>query len=227
MAFNELKNLGLILLIMSVSSIGHGDERAGSYYRYTMPDGRTEVGRQVPSVAVDSGYEVLDKRMRVIWTVKSAPTAAELAVKRKATSQQHLDEKLLQIFATSEDAERARDRKISALDVIVNISKGNILRLNIEYETLAALAASKLRRGQVVPEHVQSNMVSIERQIQEAQAHIRSKEIAKSEIFDGYQPDILRLRELEGKTAEGLDRPDQDISQSVSSSANEEQGGSI
>tara|TARA_B100000676_G_C18054979_1_gene833801 strand:- start:52 stop:693 length:642 start_codon:yes stop_codon:yes gene_type:complete len=177
-------------------------ERQAMYYRYTMPDGRTEVGRQVPASAVDLGYEVLDKRMRLIRKVKPAPTAEELAMKQKKATQRESDEKLLQTFATSQDAERARDRKIAALDVIVNISKGNIARLNLEYETLAALAAAKLRRGQEVPEHVQVNMSSIERQIQEAELHIESKETEKQTIYDSYQPDIVRLKELEAATSQ-------------------------
>lgn len=177
--------------------------RKAAYYRYTMPDGRTEVGRQVPSVAVDAGYEVLDSRMRLMHKVKPAPSQEELALKELKSTQQASDDKLLQIFATSEDAERARDRKIAALDVIVNISKGNILRLNLEYETLAALAASKLRRDMEVPANVKENMDSTERQIQEAEAHIQQKENEKQAIYDSYQPDIDRLKELEALQTNG------------------------
>lgn len=171
----------------------------GAFYRYTMPDGRQEVGRQVPAEAVSNGYEVLDKRMRVIRTVRSALTDAEIEVKQRLTEQRESDEKLLQTFATSEDAERARDRKVAALDLIVNINKGNITRLNLEYETLAGVAAAKLRKGQEVPEHVNSNMASIDRQIQDAKAHIQSKEEEKDAVFQSYQPDIDRLKEIESQ----------------------------
>ena len=62
---------------------------------------------------------------------------------------------------------------------------------------MTALAAAKIRRGQEIPKHVQSNMTSIERQILETESHIQSKEDEKTAIFESYQPDIVRLKELE------------------------------
>lgn len=185
-------------LLTSMTSFAD-NKPAGSFYRYTMPDGRTEVGRQVPAAAVKNGYEVLDKKMRLIRKVRPALTQQERADKEALKRKQESDEKLLQTFATSEDAERARDRKIAALDVIVNISKGTILRLNLEYETLAGVAATKMRKGEPVPLHVETSMKSIERQIGEAEGHIEAKEKEKQAIYESYKPDIDRLKELEAR----------------------------
>jgi len=186
-------------MVTCTGSIVLANGPSAAFYRYTTADGRTEVGRHVPPAAIEKGYEVLDKRMRLIRVVDRAPSAAELQSKRSAEHQHAMDEKLLQTFATTADAQRARDRKIAALDVIVNISKGNILRLNLEFETLAALAAGKARRGLPIPQRVSDNMNSIERQIEEAESHIALKEKEKQSIFDSYKEDIERLQAIEAE----------------------------
>jgi|GEM_PF-1271104 len=187
------------------SSYDRSTEPDAAYYRYTTPAGNSEMGRNVPPASVKFGYQVLDKRMRLIRTVSPALTAEVLAEKAQEKKQQMSDDLLLQTFASYEDAERARDRKIAALDVIVTISEGNILRLNLEYETLAQIAANKQRQGKPIPEKILNNMENVERQIVDAQAHIASKEKEKAKIVDEYQPDIDRLKTLEGVTDDSMD----------------------
>ena len=188
--------VGLLSSVMMVNTWAQAPK--ASFYRYINKLGEQEVGRHVPPDAVAHGYEILDSRMRLIDVVKPAPTKDELAKKLKAQEQAEADELLLQTFSTYEDAVRARDRKLSALDVIVTISEGNILRMNLEYESLAETAASRQRRGQEVPQQILDNMASIERQIQDAHEHIRLKELEKETIIDAYQPDIDRLKQLQG-----------------------------
>ena len=170
---------------------------AAYMYRFQKPSGEKVVGFQVPQESIKFGYEVLNKRLRVIRIVDPAPSDEELSVINKKKVTEKREELLLKTFSSSADAERARDRKIGALDVIIKITEGNIHRLNIEYETIASQAANIQKRGGSVPEELKVNMKSITRQIADADKFIDEKQSEIDDIYEDYGDDIEELKLIE------------------------------
>ncbi|MDX1692162.1 MAG: DUF4124 domain-containing protein, partial [Ketobacteraceae bacterium] len=152
-------------------------------------------------------YDILGSDGRVIKTIPRALTEEELqALEEKKQSKEEMleekarqeaaDKKLLTIFSSPKDAERARDRKIEALDVLISVNRGNIVRLQSEYDQAQQEAAKLERSGKSVPEHLIEKMDRIERQIRKLQETIDEKEREKQEVREQYARDIERLKYL-------------------------------
>lgn len=186
-----------LLLTVSCSAL------AGNLYRYENDQGVLVIDHTVPPEFVHKGYDIINTNGRLIQRVPRALTPEELAAKSEQekaaidqAKQQELDKKLLTIFSSPADAERARDRKIEALDVYINVTRGNILKLQNDFNIAQAQAAERERAGQKVPEYLVENMDSLRRQIEQAEASIAEKEEEKEVIRQEYAEDIERLRYL-------------------------------
>lgn len=173
-------------------------------YRYENEQGVLVIDYSVPPELVHKGYEVLNTHGRVIETVPRALTTKELEAKGveemkrlNAARQAEQDKKLLAIFSGPADAERARDRKIEALDVYINVTRGNILKLREDFNNTQAQAAERERAGQPVQDFQIEKIDSLQRQIDQAEESILEKEKEKDVIRAEYAKDIERLRELE------------------------------
>lgn len=183
---------------------------AGDYlYRYNDEKGRVVINQSIPPDSVSRGYTILNKNGSVHKVIAPAMTAEEKEKRHltnvedeKVRAEEKIrsanDAQLLRAFSRAEDAERARDRKIAALDVIIDITNGNMLRLSMEYENDESLAASLERAGSKVPSSVLDNLDSLSRQIGESEQFVKEKEIEKSEVNKTFDHYIIRLRELTG-----------------------------
>lgn len=172
-------------------------------YRYENAQGVKVIDYQVPPEYVGKGYEVLNSQGRVIEVVPRALTQAELAAKSKQDQQKldkvrqaEEDKKLLTIFSSPADAERARDRKLEAIDAYINITKGNILKLKNDFTYTQSQAAERERAGQTVPDFQLEKIESLQRQMDQAEESIQEKEKEKIVIRAEYAKHIDRLREL-------------------------------
>lgn len=191
-----------VLLMLVLAST---DALAGTrLYRYENRDGVVVIDYSVPPELVYKGYEVLNAQGRVIEVVPRSLTPEELKAraseeqsKQDQARQAENDKKLLSIFSGPADAERARDRKIEALDVYINITRGNILKLREDLNVAQAQAAARERAGQSVQDFIIEKVDSLQRQIDQAEASITEKEGEKDVIRNEYAKDIERLRELE------------------------------
>lgn len=179
---------------------------AANLYRYKNDQNILVIDDNVPPEYVHKGYDILNTSGRVIGRVPRALTAEELAAKHKAEGdvaeqarQREQDKRLLSIFSGPADAERARDRKLEALDVYINVTKGNILKLQGDFNNAQSQAAEKERAGQPVPAFLLESMDSLRRQIESAEASIREKQKEKADIRTEYAKDIERLRYLQAQ----------------------------
>ncbi len=176
---------------------------AVNFYRYENDEGRKVMTQTLPPDVVSRGYEVLNERGMVIKVVPRALTKEELAAQAEAERQKRLDaeqlerdKQLLAIFSSPKDAERARDRKLEAIDVYISVTRGNITKLQNEYNTAQSQAAARERSGEKVPDYLVSKMESFARQIRRAEESIAEKELEKEAIREEYQKDIDRLQYL-------------------------------
>jgi hypothetical protein len=192
-----------VVLLLLCSLLWCSNAMAKNFYRYQSEEGRPVITQTLPPHAVHRGYEILNESGRVVKVVPRALTEEELAAlseversKQQQAEQAQRDKKLLTIFSSPKDAERARDRKLEALDVYINVTRGNILKLKGEFNDAQSRAAQKERAGQEVPEFLVQSMNSLGRQIQEAEESIVEKEQEKVVIRKEYQKDIDRLKLL-------------------------------
>lgn len=188
-----------------------GKQGAPAYYRYENDQGRKVMTQTMPPQFVHKGYEILNAKGRVIGVVPRALTDEELKAlsaeeEAKLSRQEQMvrDKKLLSIFSSPEDAVRARDRKLEAIDVYINVTRGNINKLQADYNDAQSRAAERERAGQEVQDFLVEKMDSLGRQIEQAEESIKEKQAEKVGIRKEYQKDIDRLEylvELRAKAA--------------------------
>lgn len=199
-----LSRLFLVVLcaVFAVTSYG-----ASRYYRYVDENGQKVIRDTIPPELVHKGYDILGSDGRLVKTVPRALTQEEIqamedsaesraVMAEQAAKQDAADKKLLTIFSAPQDAERARDRKLEALDVLISVSRGNIVRLQSEYDEAQQKAAVRERAGQEVPSHLVEKMDRVQRQIIKLEAGIVTKEKEKVAVGERYAKDIERLKFL-------------------------------
>ena len=142
------------LIAVLVLALMTGHALAGKLYRYENAEGVVVIDDSIPPEFIRNGYDVLSNSGRLLERVPRALTAEELANKTEEqklaaerAKQDKADKKLLTIFSSAADAERARDRKIEALDVYINVTRGNILKLQGDFNAAQSQAAEKERSG--------------------------------------------------------------------------------
>ena len=180
---------------------------SGKLYRYNDEHGRVVLNDRIPPELISRGYSILNRHGQVIKVVPRELTEEEITLRdgNKGERTQRVlqealqvkaDQRLLTIFSNPQDAERARDRKIEALEVIVSINKSNIARLRSEYDVDQEKAAVQERAGKNVPEHLLEKIERIERQIDKLEETNTEKEKEKLGVRESYAKDIDRLKIL-------------------------------
>jgi hypothetical protein len=199
---------GLLLLAALSSQLWAGDDRR--MYRYHDQDGVLVIRDHIPPQFVRFGYDIMRTDGTLVESVPAAPTEEELAARygdaqqrklleEQERAQQEADKRLLTIFSHPDDAERARDRRIEALDVIIGVHRGNIISLRSELDQTQHKAANIERSGRAVPEDIVQKLDSLNRQIANLEADIAVKEREKTEVRESYAKDIARLKKLLGR----------------------------
>ncbi|MCQ4318990.1 DUF4124 domain-containing protein [Stutzerimonas stutzeri] len=134
-------------------------------YRYVDDQGVVVLDRHgVPPQFIGRGYEVLNDQGRVTQVVPPAPTAQERQLLLEAKARAESDAQLLRLYASVADVERAKARRLSELDSLIGITRGNLQSLRTQQANLQSQAASHERAGREVPEQL---LVQIDNLVQE------------------------------------------------------------
>ena len=173
----------------------------GAVYRYINAQGNTMLTSVLTPEGVQSGYEVVDSQGRVIRIEPPAPSAEELEEIRAArerarhdAQQAQRDAELMRMYAAPEDAERARDRQISALRLNINYARSNIAQTRTRLEQEISNAARIERSGRQVPENTGLVIDRYTRQISELETDIAHYEQEIIKVREAFEPIIERLR---------------------------------
>ena len=173
-----------------------GDIPNGSLYRYTTEKGRLVITSTLPQEAIYLGYDVIDGQGRIIKTVEKALPESERAKQRELISIKQKDDELRKLYPTADDAIRARDRKISSIQLSIDYSRNTITQLNSKLSAEVAAAANYEKSGRPIPENMQATIDQFSRQIREQEQQIAQYESDIESVNDEFQPFIDRLREL-------------------------------
>lgn len=181
-------SLGLLLPVMA---------DAAELYRYVDDQGVVVISRQgVPPEFIAKGYEVLNDQGRVVRVIPPAPSAEEmqrlLADKARARS----DAQLLRLYASPEDVDRARERKLAELDGLIGVARGNLQSVRSQQANLQSQAAEHERAGRTVPEHLLAQIDNQQAEQQRLQKDIQRYQEVRKQAEAGFAADRTRLGEL-------------------------------
>ncbi|MGD9592024.1 MAG: hypothetical protein AB7V32_05855 [Candidatus Berkiella sp.] len=184
------------------------------YYRYKDAQGHPVITNSLPAEVADQGYDIISPRGNVIKTISPAKSKEELAAdnealekkrqadlqviedKKKAETQAKKDDILLKSFSNEEDITRSRDEKIASIEVLEQIMRENLNRLNKQLKQASDTKAGYEKAGQALPEALKKTILETERQIKDNEAFLQRKKVEKNGIHTKYEGLIKRFHEL-------------------------------
>jgi hypothetical protein len=184
---------------------------------WTNKEGIRECGNMIPPEYAQQESRTLNERGMTIDVKQRAKTQEELEAERlrhaeekrrqaeeeqRRKEQQTYDRVLLSTFLSEEDIVRSRDRKVSAIDATIEVTHITIDKLQEKLGKEKGRAANLERQGKPIQKGLQRDMESLQKQINNKQSYIASKEREKQQLIDKYASDLERFRELkaEGRT---------------------------
>lgn len=169
-------------------------------YRYIDDKGTTVLSRQgVPPEYIAKGYEVLNDQGRVIRVVAPAPTGEELQRLLEDKARAGSDAQLLRLYSTPEDVERARQHKLTELDGLIGVARGNLQSVRTQQANLQSQAADYERAGKTVPAHLLEQIDNQKAEQERLKQGIEGYQAAREQANAGFDADLARLKELRAR----------------------------
>ena len=168
----------------------------GAMYRYYNEHGRLVIRSTLPKEAIYIGYDIVDASGQLIKHVEKAMPEEERLKQLEKLRAAERDQNLTKLYPTPDDAARARDRQISAIQLKITYAQNSISQLNTKLNDEVSSAANYEKAGNEIPENTRKSIDLLSRQIRDEEAKIAKYEgdIAKtSQEFDDI---IKRLEEL-------------------------------
>ncbi|MFT6553149.1 MAG: chromosome segregation ATPase [Alloalcanivorax venustensis] len=197
--------MALLALPILTPAAPKQNEPAGEVmYRYTKPDGTLAVSATLNEQAIHAGYQVLDHNGRVLRREPPAPPEEQarrrqaMAAEQQAQRQAERDKELERLYAGPEDAVRARERQIEALELRISYATNTLAQLEEKRDQEVSLAARAERAGRPVPEGTRQAIEEYQRRMAHVRQEIAGYEKDKQAVREQYAPIIERLEELEG-----------------------------
>lgn len=200
--------LALLIASAFASAAGPvGDPNAlpsGAFYRYTTEDGRLVMTNALPQEAIYTGYEVIDGAGRVLRTVEPAMPEEERLKKRAELQaemrRQEEEEQLKRLYSTPEDAERARDRQIQALELNISYAETSISQAEEKLQKELSAAARFEKMGRDVPDTNKAAIEQLNRQLEDLRKEVTEHKAAIEKTREKFKPIIDRLADMKGRS---------------------------
>lgn len=199
-AFRYRVLMGLLgaMLAGQVTAAGQPTSQV-EMYRYVNDKGITVIDRLgVPPQYIGKGYQVLNDQGRVIREVPPAPTAAEIEQRKADAARASSDQQLMRMYTSVEDVDRARDRKLSELDGLTSVAKGNLQSLKMQQANLQARAADQERAGRQVPDDLVAQLNNLRSDEQRLQQDIARYQQLRVQAVSSFGEDRARVAQLVG-----------------------------
>lgn len=202
-----LKRLIFLSALILAAPFSHAADQEARWYRYYNDKNQPTVTDILTAEHIARGYDELTASMRVIRHVPpqkalSPEEVAAAKAKREAEIQRaKQDKQLLRLYSRPQDAELARNRQLDALQLRIDFSNNQIIRLRQSRTAEAQKAAAFERTGKRVPADLRESIDNYDKQIQKAQAEVEERKAEQEKIRADFAPVIQRLQELTGQPA--------------------------
>lgn len=176
--------------------------QAAELYRYLDRNGTLVIDRQgVPPEYAGKGYDVLNEQGRVIRKVAPALPAAELDRQARERQQAVVDGQLRKLYSNVEDVDRAKARKLTELDGLMQIKKANLEAARHLQSQLMEQAAVQQRNGQALPADLQARLDAAAADQVRLQADLQRYAELRTSTSAAFDADRARMQRLEAAQA--------------------------
>ncbi|WP_282286999.1 DUF4124 domain-containing protein [Pseudomonas sp. PS02302] len=173
--------------------------QAAELYRYLDRNGTLVIDRQgVPPEYAGKGYDVLNEQGRVVRKVAPALPAAELDRQARERQQAVVDGQLRKLYSNVEDVDRAKARKLTEFDGLMQIKKANLEAARQLQSQLMEQAAVQQRNGQALPADLQARLDAAAADQVRLQADLQRYAELRTSTSAAFDADRARMQRLEG-----------------------------
>jgi len=198
----SFRTLGFVCALLSLgigpmTATQAADAPEVMLYRYVDSRGVTVLDRQgVPPEYVANGYEILNARGRVVQTVPPAPTAEQVQQAQAQKAQASADAQLMSLYSSVEDVDRTRARKLSELDTLISLTKGNLNAVLAQQAAIQGQAADQERAGKPVPKSLIDKLDDLRNQQQGLDMDIKRYQTSRTQAEAAFAQDRVRIQRL-------------------------------
>jgi len=198
----SFRTLGFVCALLSLgigpmTATQAADAPEVMLYRYVDSRGVTVLDRQgVPPEYVANGYEILNARGRVVQTVPPAPTAEQVQQAQAQKAQASADAQLMSLYSSVEDVDRTRARKLSELDTLISLTKGNLNAVLAQQAVIQGQAADQERAGKPVPKSLIDKLDDLRNQQQGLDMDIKRYQTSRTQAEAAFAQDRMRIQRL-------------------------------
>ncbi len=193
-----------LIFIISVSYIAPS---LAAIKCWTNDAGTRECSFTVPLQYRGREIQIMNSQGQVIRTIPADKTPEE---KKKAAAQAKIEAEkkrirdeqrrkdiiLLNTFTTVDDIIFSRDTKITAIESIIKISESNRSKQQKLLDKYTQRAGNFERKSKKVPDSILKEIEKYKRKIKEVDDFIENRKQEKLAIFQKYERDINRFKEL-------------------------------
>jgi len=177
---------------------------SANFYKYKDKKGNWVITSSLPQEFSQTGYQVINEKGRTVKVVEAYKDISGKRSKKKQEEERKKwiafelpeDEKkliLLKTFTDTADIIRARETQISAIQLHIDISKTNISRLEKHLIQAQTKAANLERSGQTVAQHINDQIIDLQRQVRDAQEFVEKKLDKQNRIRKRFSEDITNF----------------------------------
>lgn len=190
----------VIRLMLMLGLLAPALAASAELYRYVDDRGVVVLDRHgVPPQHIGRGYQVLNEQGRVIREIPPAPTAEEFERLQTDKARAAADARLLRLYASVEDVQRAEARRLAELDSVIGLTQGNLQALRNQQGNLQQQAANHERAGRDVPENLLAQIANLVKEQASLQRDLRRYETVRAEAQASFAGDRQRIAELLGQ----------------------------
>jgi hypothetical protein len=205
-----------IALTLVFSSPTFAAGKSATFKCWTNKDGIRECGNEVPPEYSQGETETINKEGFTTKVEQRAKTAAEVAEeqrkkdeaaaraaeeKRKHDEQATYDRVLMATFLTENDIVAARDRRTSAIDATIDVTKVTTAKLEEKLKTAEQKVEAQKKGNKAGNADDQKDVDALKKQLADKQAYIDAKQKEKEATITEYDAYIKRFRELKGTSS--------------------------
>lgn len=177
-------------------------------YKWVDETGKTHYTDKLPPEQAQKSRSELNKKGVEINRVDRAKTPEEIAqekeLERLRKERERLIEKqkaedrvLLRTFRSEDDIIMAMEGKLTAIDVMIGITKSNINQAKLQLANMQNRAANKERIGEKPSKKLLQDIANTRKQLKNNYASIINREKDKEDIKKKTESDLKRFRELQ------------------------------
>ncbi len=169
---------------------GAASADSSHFFRYVNDEGVLVINHTIPPELVKNGYEIITFNGDVVKVVNPSRTKAE---KEKESERKKLASKFKQLkkrYASIDDLEAAKRRRIESLNTNIAIVRSNIGSIENRIENLMADAADQERAGKEVSEATLQNIETAKAELSVAKSQLDIRLAEEQEIIDQFNEDV-------------------------------------